>query len=465
MTLTTDKLGGGMTSDEVRAQVDRMVMSDTFKRSPQLGAFLRFVVEAVLHGKSDRIKAYTIGVEVLRRNTNFDPQLDPIVRVEATRLRRAIERYYSGPGVDDQLVVDLPRGAYVPIFCRKSVDALDIAAAVTTPRFSLSTRRLRVAAAVLATLAVVAAFGLILRQHSGEPASKSATVPADATQTPNADTRYPGTGMPNLAIERFDVVGSRNAAAISDIALYEKMRDAFARFDAVNVVTASATPAGVDFRFRGFVDYLQDGTTTTRFRLIDEADHAVVWSSTTERIVLTRDHDAIEDSLVLATAATLLQPFGVIHTRARVKHLAAPGGDARYRCILEASESLRSFDSDSHIRARTCLERLTTEAPGFVVGMRYLAAVYLREFLFGSGPQPGAASALDQALRVARRAVELHPEGSRPYNTLASVYLAKGDVAQALAASERAVALNRYDMAVLGDFGGRLISAGDALRW
>ena len=69
-----------------------------FSRSPQLGAFLRFVVEAVLHGKADRIKAYTIGVEVLRRDTKFDPQLDPIVRVEATRLRRAIERYYAGPG-------------------------------------------------------------------------------------------------------------------------------------------------------------------------------------------------------------------------------------------------------------------------------------------------------------------------------------------------------------------------------
>ena len=77
-----------------------MIGSDVFSRSPQLGAFLRFVVEAVLHGKADRIKAYTIGVEVLRRDTRFDPQLDPIVRVEATRLRRAIERYYAGPGAD-----------------------------------------------------------------------------------------------------------------------------------------------------------------------------------------------------------------------------------------------------------------------------------------------------------------------------------------------------------------------------
>ena len=63
--------------------------------------FLLFVVEAVLRGKGERLKGYTIGVEVLRRDINFDPQIDPIVRVEATRLRRAIERYYAGPGAGD----------------------------------------------------------------------------------------------------------------------------------------------------------------------------------------------------------------------------------------------------------------------------------------------------------------------------------------------------------------------------
>jgi hypothetical protein len=60
--------------DEIRATVDCMIVSEAFGRSPQLGAFLRFVVEAVLQGKSDRIKGYTIGVEVLRRDVSFDPQ-------------------------------------------------------------------------------------------------------------------------------------------------------------------------------------------------------------------------------------------------------------------------------------------------------------------------------------------------------------------------------------------------------
>jgi hypothetical protein len=108
------------TPDEVRSQVARMIASEDFRRSPQLGAFLRFVVEAVLAGKGDRIKAHTIGVEVLRRDAKFDPQQDPIVRLEANRLRRTIERYYTRLGADDPIRVALPRGTYVPTFRRRS---------------------------------------------------------------------------------------------------------------------------------------------------------------------------------------------------------------------------------------------------------------------------------------------------------------------------------------------------------
>src|ERR1700693_1555274 len=105
--------------DEVRAQLERMTTSDHFIRSPQLGAFLRFVGEAVLQGKSDRIKAYTIGVDVLRRDAKFDPQLDPIVRVEATRLRRTLHRHYAGVGAAAAIRIDMPRGSYIPTFSRR----------------------------------------------------------------------------------------------------------------------------------------------------------------------------------------------------------------------------------------------------------------------------------------------------------------------------------------------------------
>jgi hypothetical protein len=101
---------------EVRQQLARIVGSTVLRDSLRLTHFLTFVVETTLAGDSDRIKAYTIAVGALDRRSDFDPQTDPIVRVEAGRLRHALSRYYAEAGRDDALVIELPRGTYVPTF-------------------------------------------------------------------------------------------------------------------------------------------------------------------------------------------------------------------------------------------------------------------------------------------------------------------------------------------------------------
>src|SRR5262245_20399250 len=103
-------------AEEVRAALERIAASDAFRACPQLIAFLRYVVEATLRGGQDRIKGYTIAVEALGRGDDFDPQNDPIVRVEAMRLRRALQRYYADDGSDDAVRIVLPLGSYVPEF-------------------------------------------------------------------------------------------------------------------------------------------------------------------------------------------------------------------------------------------------------------------------------------------------------------------------------------------------------------
>src|SRR5258705_7561707 len=112
---------------EIRAALEQMVASDSFRTCPRLAAFLRFVTEATLRGESAHLKGYTIAVEALGRNEDFDPQRDPIVRVEAGRLRRVIQHYYAGPGAKDLLVIDVPRGRYIPTFrYRRAKQALPI---------------------------------------------------------------------------------------------------------------------------------------------------------------------------------------------------------------------------------------------------------------------------------------------------------------------------------------------------
>ena len=106
----------GPTVEETRAAVDRIVASRGFRHSPQLVSFLRYVVEATLAGKAASIKSYSIDVEALGRREDFDPHIDPIVRVEAGRLRRALVDYFAGEGAGRPIIIEIPLGHYVPYF-------------------------------------------------------------------------------------------------------------------------------------------------------------------------------------------------------------------------------------------------------------------------------------------------------------------------------------------------------------
>jgi hypothetical protein len=112
---------GAPRPDEIRDELGRIVASATFRDSLRLTSFLRFVVDAALAGKSSQIKAYTVAIEALGRPATFNPQDDPIVRVEAGRLRHALAHYYASAGLDDPIVIELLRGSYVPLFHRRAV--------------------------------------------------------------------------------------------------------------------------------------------------------------------------------------------------------------------------------------------------------------------------------------------------------------------------------------------------------
>ncbi len=119
-------------AEVIQSQLERILGSAHFRYSLRLSRFLSFVVATTLAGKADCIKAYTIATQALGRGTDFDPQNDPIVRVEAGRLRQALTRYYAKDGHDDPVLIDLPRGTYVPNFrTRTSAPPQDIAGTAT----------------------------------------------------------------------------------------------------------------------------------------------------------------------------------------------------------------------------------------------------------------------------------------------------------------------------------------------
>jgi len=107
---------GRFSRSELLEQLERIVNSKHFRNSKRYPSFLRFVVEQTLAGKTDELKERTLGTDVFARQSDYDTNADPIVRVTAGEIRKRIAQYYQDPGHDHELRIDLPLGSYVPHF-------------------------------------------------------------------------------------------------------------------------------------------------------------------------------------------------------------------------------------------------------------------------------------------------------------------------------------------------------------
>ena len=110
------RLVTSLPDEVVQTQLARVIASRQFCNAPRLSRFLTYVVEQCLAGRSDRLKGYTIGLEVFDKDADFDPQTDTIVRVQARALRQKLDQYYAQDGVDDPVYISIAKGGYEPTF-------------------------------------------------------------------------------------------------------------------------------------------------------------------------------------------------------------------------------------------------------------------------------------------------------------------------------------------------------------
>jgi tetratricopeptide (TPR) repeat protein/TolB-like protein len=100
----------------IRRELERVLASKTFRQVERLQRFLSYIVEETITGHGDQLKEYPVGVDVFGKPASFDPRMDPIVRVQARRLRMRLFDYYQSEGQADTLVIELPKGGYEPTF-------------------------------------------------------------------------------------------------------------------------------------------------------------------------------------------------------------------------------------------------------------------------------------------------------------------------------------------------------------
>jgi tetratricopeptide (TPR) repeat protein len=472
-----------LSAEDCRAAAVRVLASSAFLASPNLAAFLRFVVEATLSGQSDRIKGYTIGTEALGRSSDFDPQIDPIVRVEAGRLRRTLYSYYANDGADDPIVIALPIGSYVPTFTpREPVAPVAPAGDVVVPAEPQPRRRLVLIAWTV--FAFIAAFGLIhlVVMRVGKDAvtvgspdrfvvasTQSEAAPLRMTGAGASGARWPGLSMPLVAIEPVVAAGTR-AARFDGAGLQQKLQNALSRFDEVRVHIEPAAPSSgqgaarrdpVDYRLAATLDAEGAEAPQLTVRLLDAGDNAVVWSKTYRNVAGDR---AAEEGLLLDVMSALGGPDGIILPNERRKWAGNAAIDPQYACILDSYEYWRRYSADLHARVRACLEQLTTTAPNSSVGHAMLAYVYAREHYFGRSEKDDAIPWADRAFAAARRAVELNPNSALAFHALSGALFARNNIPQGLGAAEKAVELNPYNVIMISGLGFRLVRVGEIER-
>ena len=166
----------------IRSQLTKILSSPVFINSPRMTRFLRYVVETTLEGNGGRIKEYVIALEVFEKPETYDPQADSTVRTEASKLRTRLGRYYETDGLQDAVVISIPKGSYLPAFENR----WDGAATSSPAKRPI---RVKMIAAVLASAIAVVAGMFWLSRPSPLPAPR--LVPL---------TSYPGLeGQPSLS--------------------------------------------------------------------------------------------------------------------------------------------------------------------------------------------------------------------------------------------------------------------------
>ena len=112
-------------ADEVAGQLSKILSSSLFSSSSRSSTFLRFCIEQMLQGNESELKESTLGVEVFGRPPDYDPKIDAIVRVHARRVRDKLDSYYHTVGTEDELVISIPKGRYIPFIDRRAPSGIE----------------------------------------------------------------------------------------------------------------------------------------------------------------------------------------------------------------------------------------------------------------------------------------------------------------------------------------------------
>lgn len=424
---------------DARRELERLLADPEFRCTDRNKNFLRFIAEELFQGRGGAVKAYTIAVDVFGRPSSFDPATDPIVRIEATRLRAALERYYERLGDSRRPHIELPKGRYVPVFCAPDEEALGYGGGAAsevpevTPRPNTCPERLAGLLGILGTV-LVATYGA-MQFGIAPPApvvSDKPIVTVKLTADDGAD---------------------RGEGALVETGLLTRLaRLQSVRADSTTTGRAVSAEPLRQSSYRVLVRYKADAMRpSASWQVTDGETGQAVGSGTEEGTAGPVGADDLSSRLARRLGGTR----GLINSIETMKEMADPS--LGYGCVLRANVALQAPDDTALARVRLCLERTVSGNPGNADAFAALALVLLALEPIGSQGEFSR-----RALTLADMAVLLAPFSDRSKIAQMKARFRAGQVDAALAAGHEAMRLNPDDSAAPAFVGGMMAVTG---RW
>jgi tetratricopeptide (TPR) repeat protein len=442
-------------NEAVQTALERLLAWPDIARSPQLGRFLAYIVQRTLEGNEQAIKAYSIAVDVFGRPADFDPQADPIVRVQARRLRGLLDDYYAGPGLGDLMQIHLPVGRYVPEFTAMPEPGEPVAEPAAPPPPRRQGGRLHLDKSWFIQGAIV--LGLAAAAYAGNAWWNNLPGALGVVQRPSV-----------TVVEFQDLVAADGSSApVAGLAIelvtdLEQFGNIEPRYGADGASGQAGDVPTSDYVLTGIAR--SDGDVVQYSAILTEGrTREVVWNHT---LVVPLGGAALPDVLDTVSRSISLvlgSPRGPLHLAAR-QYLAnagpAPAEINPYLCRVLFDLYRESGAAGAAQRANTCLTALPEAEAGHAEVLA-AEAILLAE-------QPGAVEATGSAIdrqRVAaadlQRALELDPLSGFIWEQQARLHEAVGDLAQARADYSSSVQLNPASVDALAAYARLLAFGGD----
>jgi tetratricopeptide (TPR) repeat protein len=437
---------------EKRKALESVLNSPELAAAPRARDFLRYVVEEDIAGRADLLKGYTIATEALGRREAFDPDLQSAVRVQAKRLRELLAAYYSGSGRADSLVIEIPRGAYIPVFRRRAADAGSAPGADAEPAETPAEPAPADAPAPGAADAAPAAQAPAIDRTFRAAAILAALVLAAVLAAIGVDRwRSPG---PNDDSDRYLAV---MAAPVTDPelrpvaeAFVAAVRSRLADFEDIVVVDKPSAPPSRSYTLK-IALYPAAGKSLSYEASLTNPNGKALYG---EQNALSDACSALFDCAG-RLAAKIAAPYGLIYADA----LETARSDAR-DCVMESFEYFRHQTYGDLSAVEACLRTAIARKPFNIAAMTALSRVYLQQYRLGLKPS-GGGDPLAAAEALAERALELGPQKARAFKSIFEVRFFQRRYEEAFAAARRALEINPYAADILYRVGAAHIARGE----